>query len=71
MNKKLFIIPILLLITIIIVIIKSLPDNKFYLEDNYYGKSKIIEIDKDKLEDLIDDKESFALFIYQPACVNS
>lgn len=71
MNKKLFIIPILLLIAIIIVIIKSLPDNKFYLEDNYYGKSKIIEIDKDKLENLIDDKESFALFIYQPACVTS
>ena len=71
MNKKLFIIPILLLIAIIIVIIKSLPDNKFYLEDNYYGKSQIIEIDKDKLENLIDDKESFALFIYQPACVNS
>ena len=71
MNKKLLIIPILLLLAIIIVIIKNLPEKQFYLEDNYYGESKIIEIDKDKLENLIDDKESFALFIYQPACVTS
>lgn len=74
LNKKiLWIIPILLLISIIIgiIVIRNIPEKKFYLEDKYYGGSDFIEIKTSDLEKLIDDKESFALFVYQPACVTS
>ena len=72
MNKKfLWIIPILLLVSIILVVIKNVPNQKFYLEDKYYGNSDFIEIETSDIEKLINDKESFALFIYQPACANS
>lgn len=46
-------------------------EEAFYLEDKYYGTSEFIDLDQDTLEDLINDKESFAIFIYQPACANS
>lgn len=74
LNKKiLWIIPLLLLISIIIgiIVIRNMPEKKFYLEDKYYGGSDFIEIKTSDLEKLIDDKESFALFVYQPACVTS
>lgn len=44
---------------------------KFYLEDHYYGKTTIEstnEIDKNKLNELITNKESFGVFIYQSMC---
>lgn len=44
---------------------------KFYLEDHYYGTTTIEstnEIDKNRLNELITNKESFGLFIYQPMC---
>ena len=74
LNKKiLWIIPLLLLISIIIgiIVIRNMPEKKFYLEDKYYCGSDFIEIKTSDLEKLIDDKESFALFVYQPACVTS
>ena len=72
MNKKfLWVIPVLLLISIIIVIIKKMPEQKFYLEDKYYGNSEFTTIESNDLNKLMNDKESFALFIYQPACVTS
>ena len=40
----------------------------FDLKDEYYEESKLEEIDKDKLEELIDDKESFGVFVYLPGC---
>lgn len=72
MNKKLlWLIPLLLFISIITLIIKNTPNQQFYLEDKYYGKSDFTEIETEDLQKLIDNKESFALFIYQPACVTS
>lgn len=72
MNKKfLWVIPVLLLISITIFVLKNKPKLKFYLEDKYYEKSGFVDIDNTKLNKLIDSKESFALFIYQPACVTS
>lgn len=43
----------------------------FYLEDKYYGESKITEITTDELNKLIEEKESFGIFIHQPMCSNS
>ena len=72
MNKKfLWVIPVLLLIPIIIVIFKNMPKQKFYLEDKYYGNSEFTTIESNDLNKLMNNKESFALFIYQPACVTS
>ncbi|HAB66485.1 MAG TPA: hypothetical protein DCE23_03860, partial [Firmicutes bacterium] len=61
----------LLIILVICVtfILSSNKDSKtFYLEDSYYGESKMIELNIDELNDLIDKKESFAVFLYQPSC---
>lgn len=72
MNKKiLWVIPVLLLTFIIIFVVKNIPKQKFYLEDKYYGSSEFTTIDSNDLNKLMNDKESFALFIYQPACVTS
>lgn len=46
-------------------------ERPFYLENNYYGTSKMTEIKIEELNQLIDKKESFAVFIYQPMCVTS
>lgn len=72
MNKKaLILLPILLLTACLIFIFKNFPIQRFYLEEKYYGNKKFKEIKAETLENMIDKKESFALFIYQPACVTS
>lgn len=43
----------------------------FMLDDKYYGASKFIEIDNKEYDKLISEKESFAVFIYQPLCAAS
>ena len=43
----------------------------FYLEDKYYNQEVSIEISNLELENKIKNKESFALFIHQPACSKS
>ncbi len=40
----------------------------FDLPDKYYEESKVEEIDLDGLNKLIDDKESFALYVFLPGC---
>lgn len=47
-------------------------DNKtFSLEEKYYSTSEFIELDTETLEKNVNDKESFAVFIYQPLCTAS
>lgn len=46
-------------------------EKTFYLEDSYYETNKMEEIEIDKLTELINNKKSFAVFIYQPMCVTS
>ncbi len=43
----------------------------FYLEDKYYGVNQVTEITQEQLKNLINGKESFAVFVYQPSCVTS
>lgn len=45
--------------------------NKFSLEDKYYKKASFTEIEKKDYEELIKNKESFGVFIYQPLCTTS
>lgn len=73
------IIPVVIILVIIagiIVIIKRNVIEKtgnvmFYLEDKYYGTSVFNEIKANELTDLIENKESFAIFIHQPLCSTS
>lgn len=68
---KIIILIILLIALVILVVNLSNKDKKFYLEDKYYKEAKINEIDENKLESLINDKESFVVFVYQPMCITS
>ena len=71
-NKKyLILVPILLLISVLVVLLKNIPNYEFYLEDKYYQESGLVDINSNKLNELIESKESFAVFIYQPACITS
>ena len=40
----------------------------FDLPDKYYEESKVEELDLDGLNKLIDDKESFGLYVFLPGC---
>lgn len=42
----------------------------FDLKDEYYKESKITELDLEGLKKLIDDKESFGVFVYLPGCTS-
>ncbi|MBQ8039276.1 MAG: hypothetical protein IJ274_05315 [Lachnospiraceae bacterium] len=75
MKKKKWIIllGILFIAVLIIVVIRTNLIVKtgnvlFYLEEKYYGKNTMIEIETGQLENLIDAKESFAVFVHEPMC---
>ena len=62
-----------LVITITILIVKRNFIYKtgnfiFYLEEKYYGDNNFLEIKNEELNELIDNKESFAIFIHKPFC---
>ena len=68
MKKNSIIIGIVLLI---ILLCTACGNKTFMLEEKYYGESKFVEIDNEDYDKLISDKESFAIFIYQPLCAAS
>lgn len=74
MKKKVIIgLSLLLIITISIgtVFLFNKKTKPFYLENDYYGTSKMTEINIAELNQLIEDELSFAVFVYQPMCVTS
>lgn len=69
-------VPIVIILILIVVIIErnfiqKTSDFMFYLEEKYYGNSVFNEIDSNDLNNLINNKESFAIFIHQPFCSTS
>lgn len=72
---KIVIFLIIVIISIIIIVernlIKKTDDFMFYLEEKYYGTSVFNEITTNELNELIDNGESFAIFIHQPFCSTS
>ncbi len=76
-NKTIIIIAVivLLLATIFILIERDIftktENVLFYLEEKYYGDSTLKEITVPEIEKLIDEEESFGVFIHQPMCSNS
>ena len=72
MIKKIIIsLTIVVVLTISIILVINKKEEPFYLENIYYGKKDITEIDKNKLNELTEKKESFAVFVYQPMCITS
>ncbi len=72
---KLLIFLIGLFIIICFIFLKVFNNNSFKLEekyyDNYNAENPFTEIDSQKLNELLKEKESFGIFIYQPLCVTS
>lgn len=60
-----------LIIITIVILLSNKGKNTFYLEEKYYGANNMTEIKIDELNQLIEKKESFAVFIYQPMCATS
>lgn len=73
MKKKIVISIIVLSLVVGIILIGSKALNKraFILDDEYYGTKAFLEINDDKLEELIDKKKNFVVFIHQPLCTTS
>ena len=73
MKKKIMIGFVFLLILILggVLFLVFRSEKPFYLEDNYYGISGMHEIEIENLNTLVEKKESFAVFVYQPMCITS
>lgn len=57
---------IILIITCLI--ITGCANQKFYLDDEYYESSNLIEITNNELKELEKDKKSFIVFVNMPSC---
>lgn len=72
MKKKVLILGLSIVAIIIIgIFLFNILGKNFKLENKYYGKSEITEINIKTLNKLVDNKESFAVFVYQPMCIVS
>ncbi len=66
MKKNLKLIIILALIITCIACDKKI--EPFDLKEEYYKESKMIDLEQEDLEKMLDDKESFVMYIYLPGC---
>ena len=48
-----------------------LAGGKFEFDDNLYGRAELIEIDAAGYDELVAEKASFGLLVYQPLCTAS
>lgn len=62
---------IFILIILILVFVTGCKKDTFSLEEEYYNNSEIIEVDKSDFDKLVENKKSFAVFIYEPTCITS
>lgn len=61
----------LLTILLSVLLLSACSNNVFSLEDKYYFNEDLIEIESlDEVEELVNNKESFALFVYMPGCTS-
>lgn len=61
---------ILILAILILIILTGCKKNTFSLEEKY-DNSKITEIDNNEFDELLKNKESFVVFIYETSCITS
>lgn len=62
---------IICLLLISILVLNGCREKTFSLEDKYYVGGMVTELEEEGLDKLIEDEESFAVFIYQPLCAAS
>jgi len=62
---------ILLILIISCLLLNGCSENKFTLETKYYTTSTTNELESKNFNQLLTNKESFAIFIYQPLCAAS
>ena len=60
----------ILLLLLILLSCVACSKKPFDLKDEYYKESKINELDLEGLKKLIDEKESFGVFVYLPGCTS-
>ena len=68
------VVTLLLLFTSILLLVgceNSKEEKNFSLEEKYYTTSSFNEIGIEEFNELVENKESFAIFIYQPLCATS
>ena len=75
MKKGLRVVLLLLALTICIACKKDEPKEEvkidsFDLKEEYYTEARLDEVELDGLKKLIDDKESFGVFVYLPGCTS-
>ena len=71
MKKKVIVISVITFLLVAILVLFLLNNRTFSLEKKYYGNSEFKELTISEYDKLIKDKESFAIFIYQPLCTTS
>lgn len=65
------IVAILILVTSLFVFFALKRDDRFYLSSEFYASSSITNSSVDELAHLIQDKQSFLVFVSQPDCRNA
>lgn len=60
----------ILLVLLILLTLTGCKQEKFYLEDKYYEGNNLIEPTVEDVNELFENKESFAAFVYTPGCVS-
>ena len=60
----------ILLVLLSILLLTGCKQEKFYLEDKYYENSNLIEPTIEEVNELFNNKESFAAFVYTPGCIS-
>ena len=59
---------IVLLIASLVVLSGCGKEEKFYLDEKYYGNYKFIDVDNNKIDKLQKDKASYMVFTFNPYC---
>ncbi len=72
-NSRIVLLVLFLMTILVVVVIRTNLIVKtgnvlFYLEEKYYGKNIMKEIGAEELEGLLEEKESFAVFVHEPMC---
>ena len=62
---------IIIIILLLVIVVTGCKKKAFSLEEKYYDEANLVEIDDSKFNELLENKESFAIFIYEPSCITS
>ncbi len=61
----------IVIVLLLVIFVTGCKNDNFSLEEKYYDTASLIEIDDSKFNELVDNKESFAILIYESSCTTS